>query len=74
MDKGGEAKAMTMRGFSSAKKRHINIEQSQSQSASSWGHNLIPLGSGNSFTTHFPFYFFLSLSHLLSPSSRYHSK
>jgi len=66
MDNGG-GDSTPMRGFSSAKKRHTNIQQSQSQSASSWGRNLIPLSSGNYFTTHFPFYFFFSLSHLVSP-------
>ncbi|KAK7352249.1 hypothetical protein VNO80_17668 [Phaseolus coccineus] len=42
MDKGGDSTPKTMRGFSSAKKRHTNnIQQSQSRSR-----NLLPLSSG----------------------------
>ncbi|QCE16686.1 uncharacterized protein LOC114195913 isoform X2 [Vigna unguiculata] len=44
MDKGGDA-TPPMSGFSNAK-GHINKQQSQSQSASSWRRNLTPLSTG----------------------------
>jgi len=68
MDKGGDA-TPPMSGFSNAK-GHINKQQSQSQSASSWRRNLTPLSTGNSFTTHFPFYTRFPISY----PSHHHSK